>query len=808
MEQIDELIEISEYLKNNAITDQLKRIKLSYEEKRCQLTFMGQFSAGKSCLINHLLGRSVLPVHISETTAVLTNIMYDDEENAVIFYQDGGYETISIEDSLKFWQSGEYHQKLANISYINIFLKNDLLKSGLRIVDTPGINTIIESHVEITKNLIKQSDRIVYVMGKSLTETDEDFINRILNDGLEILFVRTHMDELKDSEEDAQETVKLQKELLSRLSDDEVFFVSNIETSPYYKELLKLRDYIQVTLTDSIEEAIAHNLSKLTEFISQKLSVQLLDKRIILEQLLNGRKNEYLESKNQIEFALERMRAILKSNKDSMKRKYDSHLKNADSELEISKEIEIKSVQKTIAELNIEPEPNLWKPKMENCVKQSCISLQKGYISYFEKILEDNNAFIEKELQESAEFLNINIDLPDNLDECVEQTENLKNKVMALNVLKNELEDELAQLENESSKNSLTQQALENEYNEINKALASVRQELDEYPEYKEQYIIKEGNHTHEENWRKVGEIADWITIILPGKTWTKAGEKILKLGSKGAKILKATNAADKLSKGAKVLSESAKIAQGIDIVSDGAKLGKKFGKSKKVAREQAEIENMAKNLNSTYQYLKEKIDSTEKKPSFLDYISIDYYFSKIGKAFDTPDTIVVDEEYKIKYEREKNEILSRFQQKTTSEIKKRAELLGIRNSQEELALKQSINRKNQKKADDELLALQSEIEKEKYKAKLSNIRKFYFELCAEKINDFCGHIKSKIKQDIMKNMEEYIESYDYSIIHNIRKKNEELSNLEVNWNSGNYEEIKKELDLCKEYSKKLSPQS
>lgn len=31
MEQIDELIEISEYLKNNAITDQLKRIKLSYE---------------------------------------------------------------------------------------------------------------------------------------------------------------------------------------------------------------------------------------------------------------------------------------------------------------------------------------------------------------------------------------------------------------------------------------------------------------------------------------------------------------------------------------------------------------------------------------------------------------------------------------------------------------------------------------------------------------------------------------------------------------------------------------------------------
>ena len=39
-------------------------------------------------------------------------------------------------------------------------------------------------------------------------------------------------------------------------------------------------------------------------------------------------------------------------------------------------------------------------------------------------------------------------------------------------------------------------------------------------------------------------------------------------------------------------------------------------------------------------------------------------------------------------------------------------------------------------------------------------------------------------------------------------KKNEELSNLEVNWNSGNYEEIKKELDLCKEYSKKLSPQS
>ena len=33
-------------------------------------------------------------------------------------------------------------------------------------------------------------------------------------------------------------------------------------------------------------------------------------------------------------------------------------------------------------------------------------------------------------------------------------------------------------------------------------------------------------------------------------------------------------------------------------------------------------------------------------KPTLLDYIDLGYWFSKIGKNFDTPDTKVIDTEY------------------------------------------------------------------------------------------------------------------------------------------------------------------
>ena len=66
---------------------QLEKIKANLNNGEYLVSFMGQFSAGKSRLINNLLRRDLLPVHITETTAMITFIKYGSEEKAVLYYE-------------------------------------------------------------------------------------------------------------------------------------------------------------------------------------------------------------------------------------------------------------------------------------------------------------------------------------------------------------------------------------------------------------------------------------------------------------------------------------------------------------------------------------------------------------------------------------------------------------------------------------------------------------------------------------------------------------------------------------------------
>lgn len=50
---------------------------------------LGRFKSGKSSLLNHLCGRSVLPVGVTPVTAVITRIRYGRAEKAVVHHLGG-----------------------------------------------------------------------------------------------------------------------------------------------------------------------------------------------------------------------------------------------------------------------------------------------------------------------------------------------------------------------------------------------------------------------------------------------------------------------------------------------------------------------------------------------------------------------------------------------------------------------------------------------------------------------------------------------------------------------------------------------
>jgi small GTP-binding protein len=97
---------------------------------------VGEVKAGKSSFINALLetGREITKVAPQPMTDVIMQILYGDTE-----------ETVVVNPYLK-----------------QVFLPVEILKE-IAIVDTPGTNTIIEHHQEITESFIPASDLIVFV---------------------------------------------------------------------------------------------------------------------------------------------------------------------------------------------------------------------------------------------------------------------------------------------------------------------------------------------------------------------------------------------------------------------------------------------------------------------------------------------------------------------------------------------------------------------------------------------------------------------------------------------------------------------
>ena len=64
LEYLNGLEEVTTYLNDNFLKNKINLIKDAINERKFLLTFVGQFSSGKSRLINNILGIDILPVRI------------------------------------------------------------------------------------------------------------------------------------------------------------------------------------------------------------------------------------------------------------------------------------------------------------------------------------------------------------------------------------------------------------------------------------------------------------------------------------------------------------------------------------------------------------------------------------------------------------------------------------------------------------------------------------------------------------------------------------------------------------------------
>lgn len=210
--------------KQDSLSKQLERIKKRLSDNKIYLGIVGEFSTGKSTLINSLIGEDFFVTNaIQGTTTTITKLeygkriglkiefvsgkvlRYDRNKTEILkLYKPDIYEHLSFLEKMKMRTLDMLHSNNSDryllevfdsittsdeisksLNEVTVYYPSELLNNGIVIVDTPGTDSLTPSHAEITRRAIKEICDIALVIipaTQPLSQTLIDYVDDNLGD--------------------------------------------------------------------------------------------------------------------------------------------------------------------------------------------------------------------------------------------------------------------------------------------------------------------------------------------------------------------------------------------------------------------------------------------------------------------------------------------------------------------------------------------------------------------------------------------------------------------------------------------------
>lgn len=209
------LCEYFKISKQKSLYQRLENAEQNANNSRFYVAITGVINAGKSSTLNALMGQNILGVSNIPETASISVLSYAKQKHAKIEFLDKSLqELMGLEikdlselsvslDELKNY-TGANSALARYIKQSEIFLDLEILKDGLSIVDTPGLDDAVIWREELTKSYINKCDYILHLMNAAQASSKKDmlFICEVLQNAKSSEFgvVLTHIDELDQTE--------------------------------------------------------------------------------------------------------------------------------------------------------------------------------------------------------------------------------------------------------------------------------------------------------------------------------------------------------------------------------------------------------------------------------------------------------------------------------------------------------------------------------------------------------------------------------------------------------------------------------
>lgn len=232
--------------------ERLSAIPERLENQRFSIGITGVMNAGKSTMLNALLGQEVLGTSVVPETANLTLIKYAKNPYAIVNFWNakewskieegasslksleifvkeskahfgemfntlvtakGESASISVED-LALYTSAKHSDKKCNlVKSVELYTDLKFVQDGVQIVDTPGLDDPVVQREEITLEYLSECDLMIHLMNaaQAATQKDIDFIIDALlyRNVAQLLIVITRIDAIKEKE--LQEVIEYTK---------------------------------------------------------------------------------------------------------------------------------------------------------------------------------------------------------------------------------------------------------------------------------------------------------------------------------------------------------------------------------------------------------------------------------------------------------------------------------------------------------------------------------------------------------------------------------------------------------------------
>lgn len=326
MESLNRVIEIAESLEQKSIAERLRAIEERAQNPSAQLILplIGEFSAGKTSLINALTDSKVLEIASLPTTATLYQIIFGAPENKAVALSAEGEEVELQLDALK-------NDELKKYPTVTLFDTSTKVPKDIIFVDTPGLSSPDPKHREVLTSILPRVDAILLTVdaNQAVTRSLIDFVKSMRLAEKPIYLILNKIDtkspsELQDLKRGIARDVDLPidslvcasayanniselQQLLTKIQAEKTQIIAKVDALRTKELVGELRSFIAEVLRSSTSpqelkeavraqerelERLQNNIRQLMERVEEKLSDKIDETQSTLRAqlwpLLNG----------------------------------------------------------------------------------------------------------------------------------------------------------------------------------------------------------------------------------------------------------------------------------------------------------------------------------------------------------------------------------------------------------------------------------------------------------------------------------------------------------------------------------------